>query len=111
MEAKAISKMNMISADKARLVIDLVRGKQVSEALAILNNMNQKAAKLIKKTLVSACANATNNHEGKKEDLFISKAYINEGPVLKRMKFDSRSHIGRKDKRTSHITIYVSDEK
>ena len=110
MEAKAIAKNIRMSADKSRLVINLIRGKKVDEAMSILKNMNNKSARVIEKVLTSAVANAENNHNMKKENLYVSKAYINEGPVIKRMKMDSRGHTGRNDRRTSHVTIVVSEK-
>ena len=110
MEAKATARTVLIAPRKARLVIDLVRGKSVSEAMTILNNMNRKAARLTKKVLVSATANAENNFNMNKDNLYVKKAYINDGPVLKRHRFGSRSHIDRHDKKTSHITIVVAEK-
>ncbi|MCI6627028.1 MAG: 50S ribosomal protein L22 [Tenericutes bacterium] len=110
MEAKAIAKNIRMSADKSRLVINLIRGKKVDEAMSILKNMNNKSARVIEKVLTSAVANAENNHNMKKENLYVSKAYINEGPVIKRMIMDSRGHTGRNDRRTSHVTIVVSEK-
>ena len=110
MEAKAIAKNIRMSADKSRLVINLIRGKKVDEAMSILKNMNNKSARVIEKVLTSAVANAENNHNMKKENLYVSKAYINEGPVIKRMIMDSRGHTGRSDRRTSHVTIVVSEK-
>ncbi len=110
MEAKAIAKTLIVSPIKARLVIDLIRGKEVSTALNILNNMNNKSARLAKKVLDSAVSNAVNNFGMDKDTLFVSEARVDAGPVLKRHMFDSRSHIGHKDKRTSHIVIVVSNK-
>ena len=110
MEAKAIAKNIRMSADKSRLVINLIRGKKVDEAMSILKNMNNKSARVSEKVLTSAVANAENNHNMKKENLYVSKAYINEGPVIKRMIMDSRGHTGRNDRRTSHVTIVVSEK-
>ncbi len=110
MEAKAIAKKVRISADKARLVVNLIRGKNINEAMSILKNMNKKAARIVEKVLISAVANAENNHNLNKEKLYVSKAYVNEGPVMKRMIMDSRGHVGRNDKRTSHVTIVVSEK-
>ena len=109
MEAKAIAKTVRISALKSRLVMRLINGKNVSDAMNILNNMNNKAARIIKKVLISAVANAENNHNLDKAKLYVKEAYVNEGPVMKRMMFDSRGHVGRKDKRTSHIVIMVAN--
>ena len=110
MEAKAIAKNIRMSADKSRLVINLIRGKKVDEAMSILKNMNNKSARVIEKVLTSAVANAENNHNMKKENLYVSKAYINEGPVIKRMIMDSRGHTSRNDRRTSHVTLVVSEK-
>ena len=110
MEARAIAKNVKIAPRKARLVIDLVRGKSVAEADVILANLNKEAARLIRKVLTSATANAENNLGLKKEDLKVKEAYINEGLVMKRMKFGSRGHVDPIKKRTSHITIVVSEK-
>ncbi len=108
MEARATAKTLIVSPIKARLVIDLIRGKNVSDAVTILNNMNQKPARLILKVLNSATANAVNNNGLAEKDLYVKEARVDNGPVLKRVMFDSRSHIGHKDKRTSHIVIVVA---
>ena len=70
--------------------------------------MNKKSARLTKKVLESATANAVNNNGAKQEELYVKEARVDAGPVLKRHMFDSRSHIGHKDKRTSHIVIVVA---
>lgn len=108
MEARAIAKTLRVSPIKARLVIDLIRGKNVNDALDILNNMNKKPARLTKKVLESAIANAVNNNGLKQEELYVKEARVDAGPVMKRHMFDSRSHIGHNDKRTSHIVIVVA---
>lgn len=110
MEAKAVAKGLRIAPRKARLVIDLVRGKSVVEADIILNNLNKEAARLSKKVLTSAVANAENNLSLSKENLYVKEAYVDEGQTMKRMKFGSRGHVDPIKKRTSHITIVVSDE-
>ena len=109
MEAKAIAKMQRISPIKARLVIDTIRGKKVSDALAILENTNKKAARLTKKVLNSAVANAVNNNGMDANNLDVKEARVDAGPVMKRILFDSRGRIGHKDKRTSHIVITVAE--
>ena len=111
MEAKAIAKGLRIPPRKARLVIDLVRGKSVVEADRICRNLNSNAARFTLKVLTSAVANAENNLGLDKTKLNVSKAYVDEGQTLKRMKFGSRGHVDPIKKRTSHITIVVSDEK
>ena len=109
MEAYAIHKGAMIAPRKARMTLDLVRGKDVATAEGILENTNTKASRLILKVLKSAVANAVNNNGANESDLVISECYINPGPVYKRIKFASRGNVDRRDKRTSHITIKVSD--
>ena len=109
MEAVAIAKGLRIPPRKARLVIDLIRGKDVVEADKILNNLNKEAARLIRKVLTSAVANAENNNGLDKTKLYVKEAYVNEGQTLKRMKFGSRGHVDPIKKRTSHITVVVSE--
>ena len=109
MEARAIAKGVRIPPRKARLVIDLIRGKNVEEADKILRNLNKEAARLIRKVLTSAVANAENNAGLDKSKLYVKTAFINEGQTLKRMKFGSRGHVDPIKKRTSHITIVVSE--
>ena len=109
MEAKATARTVLIAPRKARLVVNLVRGKDVSDAMAILNNLNKKSARLTKKVLVSAVANAENNFKMDKNNLYVKEAYINDGPIMKRRRIGSRSHIDRHDKKTSQITIVVAE--
>ena len=108
MEARAIAKTLRVSPIKARLVVDLIRGKNVNDALDILNNMNKKPARLTKKVLESAISNAVNNNGAKQEELYVKEARVDAGPVMKRHMFDSLIHIGHNDKRTSHIVIVVA---
>ena len=108
MEARAIAKTLRVSPIKARLVVDLIRGKNVNDALDILNNMNKKPARLTKKVLESAISNAVNNNGAKQEELYVKEARVDAGPVMKRHMFDSRSHIGHNNHRTSHIIIVVA---
>ena len=111
MEAYALHKMAIIAPRKARMTLDLIRGKSVVEARGILKTTNTKASRLISKVLDSAVANAVNNLSLKEENLYVSECYINPGPILKRIKFGSRTKVDRRDKRTSHITVKVSDNK
>ena len=111
MEAYAMHKMAIVAPRKARMTLDLIRGKSVKDARAILNNTNTKSSRLILKVLNSATANAVNNLNLKEDELFVSECFINPGPVLKRIKFGSRTKVDRRDKRTSHITVKVSDGK
>ena len=111
MEAYAMHKMAIVAPRKARMTLDLIRGKSVKDARAILNNTNTKSSRLILKVLNSATANAVNNLNLKEDELFVSECFINPGPVLKRIKFGSRTKVDRRDKRTSLITVKVSDGK
>ena len=108
-EVKAVAKTIRIAPRKTRLVIDLIRGKSVYEAKAILANQPQKAARVIEKVLNSAVANAVNNNNFKEENLYVKACYVDEGLVMKRAKMDSRGHVGRNDHKTSHITVIVSE--
>lgn len=110
MEAKAIAKSLRVSPIKARLVVDLIRGKDVNVAVNILNNRNKKSSKLVLKVLNSATSNAVNNFKLDQTKLYVKEARVDAGPVMKRHMFDSRSHIGRKDRRTSHIVIVVAEK-
>ena len=109
MEARATAKEVRTVPRKARLVIELIRGKSVKEADIILKNLNKESARLIRKVLISATANAENNLGLNKDNLYVKEAFINEGRTLKRMRFGSRGHVEPIKKRTSHITIVVSD--
>jgi len=111
MKTYAIHKSAMIAPRKARMTLDLIRGKDVQTAEAILDTTNTKASRLIKKVLKSAIANAVNNNGASEDELFISTCFINPGPVYKRIKFASRGNVDRRDKRTSHIYVEVSDGK
>lgn len=109
METYAIHKSAMIAPLKAKMTLDLIRGKKVEIAKGILANTNTKASRLIVKVLNSAIANATNNLGLNEKDLTVSECYINPGPIYKRIKYASRANVDRCDKRTSHITIKVSN--
>lgn len=111
METFAIHKNAMVAPLKARMTIDLIRGKKATTAVNILKNTNTKSARLIEKVLNSAIANATNNFGAKLEDLTVSECYITPGVIYRRWKPASRSRVDRRDKRTSHITVKVSDGK
>ena len=108
--AKAVLKTVRIAPRKTRLIIDLIRGKDVNTAKAILMNQPQKAARVIEKVLNSSIANAVNNHEMNEEKLYVKTCYVDEGTVLKRAKMDSRGHVGRNDHKTSHITVIVAEK-
>ncbi len=111
METYAIHKSALIKPRLARMTMDLIRGKDINTARAILDNTNTKASRLIIKVLNSAVANAVNNEGANETELKIKECYVNPGPVYKRIKFASRGNIDRHDKRTSHITVCVTDGK
>ncbi len=96
------------SAQKVRLVADLIRGKKVSQALDILTYTNKKAAVLVKKVLESAIANAEHNDGADIDDLKV-RNFVDEGPSMKRIMPRAKGRADRILKRTSHITVVVSD--
>jgi len=109
MEATAITRYARMSAFKAREVTRLIQGKSYDEALKLVTFANKKAAGVIKKTLVSAKANAENNHQASGE-LTVKMAVVGEGPTMKRFRPKARGMAGRINKRTSHVTIVLTDE-
>ncbi len=109
MEVNASIKMIRIAPRKVRLVADLIRNKKIGEAISILDNTNKKSSQYLKKLVKSAVANAVNNNSLEADKLYISKLLVNEGPTLKR--FNPRAH-GRAYsilKRSSKISIELSD--
>ncbi len=109
MEAIAKHKFARISPQKARLVADQVRGKTVAQAIEILTFSDKKAAVLIKKVLESAIANAEHNEGADIDDLFVSKIFVDEGPVMKRIMPRAKGRADRILKRSSHINVVVAD--
>lgn len=111
MEVTAFTKYNRISAQKARLVADEIRGEELPSAIEILKAMPQKAARLILKTLTSAAANAKyRKSDVNDQDLYVKKIVIDVGPTLKRFRARARGRGTRIRKRTSSIRIVLSDE-
>lgn len=111
MQAKAVAKQVRIAPRKVRLVMDLIRGKQVGEAVAILRHTPKAASPVIEKLLNSAIANAEHNYEMEPNNLVISEAYVNEGVTLKRFRPRAMGRASRINKRTSHITVVVTEKK
>ena len=109
MEAVANLKYLRISPRKVKIVLDLIRGKDVATATAILMQTPKAASEPVLKLLKSAAANAENNNEMDPEKLYVSACYANPGPIIKRMRFVSRAGVHRIEKRTSHITVAVSE--
>ncbi|MBO8178387.1 50S ribosomal protein L22 [Aeribacillus pallidus] len=111
MQAKAVARTVRIAPRKARLVVDLIRGKQVGEAVAILRHTPKAASPIVEKVLKSAVANAEHNYDMDVNNLVITEAYVNEGPTLKRFRPRAMGRASQINKRTSHITIVVSEKK
>ncbi len=109
MESIAKHRYAHSSAQKVRLVVDLIRGKKVSQALEILTYTNKKAAGLVKTVLESAIANAEHNDGADIDDLKIIKIFVDEGSSMKRIMPRAKGRADRILKRTSHITVTVSD--
>lgn len=109
MEVKAQHKYARISAQKARLVIDQVRGLPVAKALDLLTFSSKKAAKLIKKILESAICNAEHNQAADIDGLKVSEAFVDAGATYKRWRARAKGRANRILKRTCHITVVVSD--
>jgi len=110
MEVAAILKGARLSAQKARLVADLVRGKPVEEALNILTYSPKKGAVIVRKALESAIANAEHNDGLDVDDLRVSTIFVDEGPSMKRIKPRAKGRADRITKRTCHITVKVADK-
>lgn len=109
MEARAQAKMIRVAPQKARLVVDLVRGKSVKEALGILEYTNKSATPAIIKVVKSAAANAVHNENAEEDKLFIKEIFVDEGPTLKRFAAKAKGSGTRILKRTSHITVVVAE--
>lgn len=109
MQAKAIAKSVRIAPRKVRLVVDLIRGKNAGEAVSILRHTRRGASPAVEKVLQSAIANAEHNYEMDTDNLVISEAYVNEGATLKRFRPRAQGRASKINKRTSHITVIVTE--
>ena len=109
MEVSASAKRLRVSAQKVRLVADQIRGKPVADALDLLSFSNKKASVLMRKALESVVANAENNEGADIDELKVSEVYINEGMTMKRIRPRAKGRADRIFKRSSHITVTVSD--
>lgn len=110
MQVSATHKFARISPQKARLVADMIRGKDVESAVNILTFSNKKASELMIKVLNSAIANAENNDGADIDELKVTAAYVNAGPTMKRMRARAKGRGNRILKRNSHITVTVGDK-
>lgn len=110
MEAKALARQIRISPQKARLVADLIRGKNVDTAINTLRFMPKKGARILRKIVESAVANASQNEAIDVDTLYIKKIYIDGGPMLKRIRPRAMGRASRILKRSSHITVIVDEQ-
>ena len=110
MEARAEHKFARISPRKVEIVCDLIRGKDVELAKAILQHTPKHGAELLYKVLCSACANAENNHEMDPAKLYVSQVWVAPGPTMKRGRASARGRYSPILKRTSHITVVVAEK-
>ena len=108
-ESRAVVKYVRITPSKAQQVINLVRGRNVDEAINILAFSTKAAAKIINKVVNSAAANAEKNHDMRRDVLYISEAFANQGPTHKRFRPRAQGRASKIRKRTSHITIIVRE--
>jgi large subunit ribosomal protein L22 len=114
MEAKAKARFVRVTPQKARRVVDLIRGKQAGEAVAVLKFAPQAAGETVLKVVESAIANAReaakrSNERLDENDLYISEVYVDEGPTLKRFRPRAQGRASQILKRTSHITVVVAE--
>lgn len=109
-QVRAIAKSVRMSPRKAKLVIDLIRGKKVGEAVAIVSNVESTVKEPILKVLNSAIANAVNNKELDAEKLYVKEIYANPGQIYKRMRPRAKGSGDRILKRTCHVTVVVAEK-
>jgi len=110
MTAKAIARYVRISPRKVREVVDLIRGKSVNEALAILKFTPKRASVPVAKVIRSAAANAEHNYDMDRDNLYIAAAYVDQGPTWKRIRPRAYGRANIIRKKTSHITIVVEEK-
>ena len=110
METQAVLRGARLSAQKGRLIADLIRGKSVAEALDILTFSPKKGADLVKKVLESAIANAEHNNGADVDELRVSTVFVDEGMTMKRIRPRAKGRADRIFKRTSHITVKVAEQ-
>ena len=110
MEVRAVTKDTGIAPRKVRLLLDMIRGKKVDEALTMLRFTKTPSARVVAKTVKSAVANAENNFQMSPADLKIVKIFADEAPTLKRYRARSRGQASHILKRSSHITIIISEQ-
>ena len=110
MEVRAVAKDTGVPPRKVRLLVDMVRGKKVDEALTVLRFTPSPTARIVAKVIKSAAANAENNFQMPPEDLKIVRIFVDEAPTLKRFRPRSRGRASPILKRSSHITVIVAEQ-
>ena len=109
MEAKAIAKYVRMSPSKLKPIADLVRGKSLDEALTILKFTPGKGSEIFEKVVLSAAANAENNHEMNRDELYVAEIYANQGPTMKRWRAGAKGGAAMILKRSSHIGVTLKE--
>lgn len=109
MEARAYLRNVRIAPRKVKIVCDLIRGKSVQEAVAIMNHTPKAASEILVKLLKSAMANAENNHSMNPDNLYVSEVFVSPGPIMKRIRPRAHGRAFRILKRTSHITLVLKE--
>lgn len=110
LEARAQARYVRIAPRKVRVVLDLIRGKNVDEALNILRFTPRASSKVIEKLVMSAAANAENNHDMNRDALYITECYADQGPIIKRYRPRAKGRASSIQKKTSHITIKLKEK-
>lgn len=109
MQSKAVARTVRIAPRKVRLILDLVRGKEVGEAISILKLTNKRSSPVVEKLVKSAVANAEHNYDMDIDNLYISEIFADEGPTMKRFRPRAQGRATKINKRTSHITVVVKE--
>ena len=109
-EVRAVAKYIRMSAQKVRLVADIVRGRDVNDALAMLRFTPKAAARVVAKAVASAAANAEENHGLSADELYVAKIMVDEGPTLKRGRAGARGRYKPLLKRSSHVTVVLAEK-
>ncbi len=110
MEARAVARHVRISPRKARQVVDLIRGKDIDEALAILKHLPNRSAGMVEKVVRSAMANAEHNYDMNIDDLYVASTFVDEGATWKRIRPRAQGRANRIRKRNSHITVILKEK-
>ena len=110
MEARAVLKYARISPRKVKIVLDLIRNKPVNVAMGILKNTPKSASEYLEKLLASAIANAENNHNMNKNELYVAECYATQGPTLKRIRPRAKGRAFKILKKTSHVTLVLKEK-